>query len=95
MIDAHLRLGRDDRLGMQRDAGSGEADHVEIVGAVADRNGIGRREPKPGGDSASASALADAAEDRFGDEAGELAVRFEQPVGAVARGSRSLPRSGR
>ena len=38
--DADGRLGGNRRLGMQGDADAGQPQHVEVVGAVADGNGV-------------------------------------------------------
>ena len=50
VVDAYLRLGRHGRLGMQRDPHAGQADHVEIVGAVADGKHVARIGVVPDGD---------------------------------------------
>ena len=59
------------------------AEHVEIVGAVADGDRVGRRQAEARGDLGQRVGLGGAAEDRLGDRAGEPAVGLEQPVGAV------------
>ena len=59
------------------------ADHVEVVGAVADGDRVGRPQAEAGADLVERVGLGGAAEDRLGDLAGQPAVLFEQPVGAV------------
>ena len=44
MVDANLCLRRHGRLGVKRDTCPGQADHVEIIGAVANRDGVGGRQ---------------------------------------------------
>ena len=43
VVDAHRRLGRDHRLGVERHAEPRLLDHRQVVGAVADRQGRGER----------------------------------------------------
>ncbi|OWK21541.1 hypothetical protein AJ88_17095 [Mesorhizobium amorphae CCBAU 01583] len=83
MIDADLCLGCYGGLGVQGDAGAGEADHVEVVGAVTDGNGIGRRQVETGSNFEQRFSLGGAAKDRLGDEPGEEIVLLDQPVGTV------------
>ncbi len=78
MVDPHLRFGRDDGLGMKGDAEAGGADHVEIVGAIADGKSRGQRNFVEGGEGLKAAELGLAADDRIADGAGEhLAIDFE------------------
>ena len=65
--------GGDHRLGVVGDAEAGARDHVEIVGAVADRQGLASRSKACALDQG--RELGVAAEDRLGDPAGQLAVR--------------------
>ena len=80
MIDSRVRFRGDRRLGVQRHAGAGQADHVEVVGAVAYRDGVGRRQPAPGGDLGERCRFGRPAEDRFGDLARQPPIRLDQPV---------------
>ena len=40
VVDAGARLGGDDRLGVEGDAQPGRLDHGQVIGAVADRDGL-------------------------------------------------------
>ena len=57
--------------------------HVEVVGAVADGDRVGRGQAEAAGDLVERIGLGRAAEDRLGDGAGQPAAVFEKPVGAV------------
>ena len=67
MVDARGRGGRHLRLGVVGDAEAGFRDHVHVVGAVADRHGLGLGEPELLAQLDQRRALAVAAEDRLGD----------------------------
>ena len=82
MVDADLGFGRHRRLGVERHAGAGKPDHVEVVGAVADGNGVDRRR-LGGRNLAQSLGLGGAAEDGSATEAEEAAILLDQPVGAV------------
>ena len=83
MVDAHLGLRRDRGLGVKGDAGAGELEHAQIVGAIANCNRVIRVDPERFGYVDEGIDLGLLAENRFGDDAGELAVFLDQHVGAV------------
>ncbi len=83
MVDAHLGLRRDRGLGVEGDAGAGELEHAQIVGAIADRNRVVGVDAERFGYVDEGIDLGLLAENRFGDDAGELAVFLDQHVGAV------------
>ena len=68
---------------MEGDAGAGQLQHAEIIGAVADGNGVVGVDAERFGDVEQGVNLGLLAEDRFGDDAGELAIFLDQDVGAV------------
>ena len=82
VVDAHLRLFGDDRLGVEGDTEAGGTDHVEIVGAVADGQCCRWVKTLFGADGVEAIELGLFAQDRVGDGAGQaVAVEFED-IGA-------------
>ena len=83
MVDAVGRGRGDGGLGMERDAGAGQADHVEIVGTIADGDRIVRREAETRGDRPQRIGLGGAAENGLGNLAGEAPPLGQQRVRLV------------
>lgn len=83
MVDAVGRGGGDGRLGVERHARSGQAHHVKIVGPVADRDGVFRREAETRGNGAQRFGLGGAAENGLGNLAGEAAFMGQKRVRLV------------
>ena len=83
MVDAGPRDGGDGRLGVVGDAEAGLLDHAEIVGAVADHQGVEIVEVEGLAQLDQGGELGGAAEDRLGDLAGQLAVLDLELVGAT------------
>ena len=92
VIDPHRCRGGDRGLGVVGDAEAGVLDHAEIVGAVADHEGVevveieGLAQLDQGGE------LGGAAEDRLGDLAGQFAILDPELIGAVLLKSDCSPR---
>ena len=89
VVDARMRGRGDLRLGVIGDAEAGRLDHREIVGAVAGRERLVRREAEALAQFEQRGELRLAPEDRLGDAAGELAVRRRSACCRGARRSRS------
>ncbi len=68
---------------MEGDAGAGELEHSKIVGAVPDGNGVVGVDAERLRDVEEGVDLGLLAEDRFGDDAGKLAIFLDQDIGAV------------
>ena len=64
----------DHRLGVERDAEAGRADHAEVVGAVADGDGLRQRHARRLREPAQRLGLAVPVDDRLDDPAGQPAV---------------------
>ena len=83
VIDANRGLRGDRGLGVKRNAGSGEADHVEIVGAVADSDRVGRRQSQASRDVLQRVRLGFPAKYRLAHLARQFSDVLQQMVGAV------------
>ncbi len=83
MVDHGVGGGSDRRLGAERHADPGFAQHGEIVRAVADRHGGLTAKAETVAQRDQGQALRLAPEDRLLDAAGERLVCDDEPVGAV------------
>ena len=81
--DAQRGVGRvaHHGLGVERDAEPGGGDHVEVVGAVADRHRLGQRNPGVGGEPAQRLRLPGPVDHRAAQPPGQLPGRDLQLVG--------------
>ena len=70
-----------DGLGVERHPEARRVEHAEVVGAVADRDGLCQRDARLGREAAQQPGLALPVDDVPGDPAGELAVDDLQGVG--------------
>ncbi len=91
MLDARVCSSRDFGLGAVGDSEPGGLQHRKIVGAVADRQRVVRREPHCGGDLVERGELGVLAEDRLHDLAGQLAAIDQEHIGAILVGAEALP----
>src|SRR5215207_9727212 len=69
-----------ERLGVERDAEPGRREHVEVVGAVADRDGVADRYARLFGEVPERVGLAGTVDDITEDATGEVAVDDLQVV---------------
>jgi hypothetical protein len=76
-----IRRVADDGLGIERDPEPGRGDHVQVIGAVADRNGLAERDAGVTGEPAQRLGLARAVDDRAGHPSGQLARGHLEHVG--------------
>jgi hypothetical protein len=83
MVDLGMGLGRDDRLGAVGDAQARGLDHRQVVGAVADRQRVGRGQAEGGGFLSQRGQLGFLTQDRLADRARQPASFLDQGVGAV------------
>ncbi len=83
MVDPVGCRRRDHRLGMERDAGAGDRDHVEIVGTVADGERVAGHEPQPCGRLTQHFGLCCPPEDRLLHRPRQISICLCEPVGAV------------
>ena len=81
MVDPPARRGGDRGLGAKGDAEPGGLQHRQIVGAVADRECLPKRQPEFGGERRQRVALGRGGDDRRGYGARQPAVRHIEPVG--------------
>ena len=77
------RRGGDDRLGAERHAQPGRAQHVEIVGAIANRERVREIEPPFGGKVGQGREFGVPIEDRFGHLPGQYRAIIQQGVRTV------------
>ena len=71
------------RLGVERHAHAGRAQHGKVIGAVAHGDRIPGRDSEPRGDAPQRLQLRLLAEDRKGHLAGEAAILHDQLIGLV------------
>ena len=83
VVDADIGLFGNRGLGVKRDAGAGQFQHAEVVGAVADRHDLGLCNTALARHVMQRLDLGLSAEDRVRNLAGQLAVSFDERVGAV------------
>jgi hypothetical protein len=83
VIDPRCGGGGDRRLGVVGHAQSGMFDHVEVVGAIADRKRVDVVEVEGFEQVDEGCKFRGAAEHRLRHFAGQLAVANDEPIGAV------------